>query len=466
MKEDLSLLESRHWFGQFKFPNNSTDWFPGTLQYEPDKGLRLEYMLPFNPHTPSTNILFGVLQNGKLCTLYGNFSPVEGGMYFGAVTLHTGTRGFPFCIFGGHFHEKDLFIGIDTKFSNFQDFCFPAITRNRIPFSKAPLVDATCGDIRVQVINEGQFHIAPDGIASELHSDNENLITDLRETIKQTIAKHPNSFLYRRSSIEWWLRLHNETGMGPHSWLEQLYSFELLFSLLLFKPVRPIELRLRARNEKGQIQSFAIVGGVGGINSQTIAQIQDDNLHQQMPIKLQTIDLGSVVKRWFEAQQGYTLFASKLHDDFGDRVEHTTQTEYILLLAQLEGIAQKAGLDHKKRYEEAIQTFGSADLINQLLTLLGAKTLTDAASTLSDLRAEIAHLGRPRKLLSTIDHGKFIALNRSLDVIIASYIYQHLGITQQVIEEFRSQEVRYIQQFLNPSPLIKIVKKDEEITSK
>src|SRR5258708_1088662 len=371
MMAKLSLLESHSWFGQFKYPNDSLGWFSGTLRYAPDKGLQLEYMLPFNPQTPSTNVLFGVLQDGRLCTLYGEFSPMEGGLHLGRAFIHNGTWGFRFCIFDGHFAEGDSFIGMDVKFNNFQDFCFPEIARERIPFSKDPLFDAPSRAIPVQIVNEGQMRFAFDGIVNELHSEDEDLLAELRQTITETLAKHPGGVLYKRSSIEWCLRLVNEVGANSTSWLDRLSPFELLFSLLLFKPVRPIELQLRAKDDQGNKRSFSVLGGIGGINSRTIKLVQRDTSHHLLPIRLQTIDLGDLANRWFQSPAGYTLFASKLRNDFGDRTDHTTHTEYVLLLAQLESVAQKAGLDHKKRYEEAIQMFGAPVLVNQVMSILG-----------------------------------------------------------------------------------------------
>lgn len=451
-------MQSYTWFGHFKYAEGS-DWFPGRLRYSPESGVQLDYFMALNFDVPSTTVLFGILDDGKLCTLYGNFNPSDGGMQFGKASLWKGTRGFKFCLIGEHFPEEHSFIGLDLDFNNLQEFCFPKSMHEQIPYSDKPLLDMDCGEFRVQLINHGQFSFTSAGFVRELYSDNKALLTDLESAIDVVVAKHPGSVLFKRRSIGWYLRLVHEEGIAAHRWMEHLYSIELLFSLLLFKPVLPIEMQLRDKGEEGKARSYSVLGGIGGLNNQTIPHLTRDDIHETLAIRLQTVDLGTVVKRWIEVKEGFELFASKIRDDFGNRSSHQSQTEYVLLLAQLESVAQKAGLDHNKRYEEAIAAFGTTALVTLILKILDVAAIAEVGQVLSKLRSEIAHFRKSRKWLDKIGLHYLVALNRCLDLVIAASLYKELGIADAVIAEFQVQYVQSLNHYLAPAPLFNIVRK-------
>lgn len=458
MSDQLSLLQSYSWFGQFKYAEDS-NWFPGRLRYSPESGLQLDYFMGLNFDIPSTSILFGVLNDGKLCTLYGSFNPSTGGMQFGKASLWKGTRGFNFCLIGEHFAEEHLFVGLDIDLNNFQEFCFSKSIHEQIPYRDEPLMNMDCGVFRVQLVNHGKFDFTHSNFISQLYSENKVLLADLELAIGEVMQKHSGSVLFKRKNIGWYLRLVHEEGIPARQWMERLSSIELLFSLLLFKPVLPIEMHLRDRDEESSIRSYSVLGGINGLNNQTLPRVMHDEINQTLAIRFQTIELGAVVKRWLEAKESFELFASKIRDDFGGRSMHQCQTEFVLLLAQLESVAQKVGLEPNKRYEEAIAKFGIPELVALFLKILDAVTLEEAAEALSDLRGEIAHFGKPRRWLIKIDLTHLIALNRCLDIVIAASLYKELGISDGVITEFQVQWVQMLKRYLAPeAPMFSIVR--------
>lgn len=266
-------------------------------------------------------------------------------MQFGKASLWKGTRGFNFCLFGEHFAEQHLFIGLDIDLNNFQEFCFSKSVHEQIPYRDEPLMNMDCGVFRVQLVNHGKFDFTHSSFISQLYSENKALLADLESAIGEAMRKHPGSMLFKRKNIGWYLRLLHEEGIPARRWMEHLTSTELLFSLLLFRPALPIEMHLRSKDEDGSVHSYNVLGGVNGLNNQTLPRIMHDEINQALAIRFQTIDLGAVVKRWLEVKEGFELFASKIRDDFGDRSMHQCQTEFVLLLAQLEDVAQKAGLE-------------------------------------------------------------------------------------------------------------------------
>jgi len=461
MSNQLSLMQSYTWFGHFNYAKGS-DWFPGRLRYSPESGVQLDYFMTLNFDVPSTTVLFGVLDDGKLCTLYGNFDPSAGGMQIGGASLWKGTRGFNFCLIGEHILEEHSFVGLDLDFNNLQEFCFPKSMHEQIPYSDKPLLDTDCGEVRVQVVNHGQFDFTSAGLVSELYSDNKALLADLESAIGEAIGKHPDSALFKRKTIGWYLRLLREEGATARRWMEHLYSIELLLSLLLFKPVFPIEMQLRAQDEEGKIRSYGVLGGIAGLNNQTIPKLTRNDIHETLAIRLQTIDLGAVIKCWPEVKEGFELFASKIKGDSGTRSKHQCQAEYVLLLAQLESVAQKAGLDHNKRYEEAIAAFGAAALVALILKILDVAAIAKVGQVLSRLRSEIAHFSKSRKRLDKIGLRHLVALNRCLDLVIAASLYKELGIADAVIAEFQVQHVQSLNHYLAPVPLFNIVRKKHQ----
>ena len=454
MAKPLSLLESYSWLGQFSYPNRTEDGFPGTLRYSPDKGLQLEYMLPFSVQPPSTDILFGVLQNGTTCTLYGDFNPIRGGgFHLGrTASIRNGIKGLRFGVFGGHFETDHSFDSFDLNFNNFQEFCFPEHRRDEAPFSEEPLVEADCGSIHVQIVNRGIFRFASAKLlANELHSDDEELLSDLRKAIEGSVSRYPKSEFFKRSKIDWSIRLLDNSGASAKTWMERLRDFELLFSLLLFRPVRPIEMQLSATNLQDQPRTFSVLGGLAGITNRTLIHLEREQLRHFLPIHLDSIDFPAVVKRWLKTKDRFELFATKVMNDFGDRSNLGTRSELIILLAQLESVANEAGFSSQKtRYEDAFRTFGKQTLHERLKSAFGAWDLSVVGKSLSDLRAEIAHFGRPPVWLKKLSLMQLIALNRYIDITIASFIYKELGINDAVIEKFQTQQLHLVR--VQPPP--------------
>src|SRR5688572_18943632 len=117
-----SLLETHDWFGSFQHPH-ATSQLTGKLTYVPERGLRLEWFVPFDSYDARGEILHGTLEQGLPCTLYGNFEKPNLGFAFNMGTMVNKGQWSPrACVLGLQLDKEDTFDGVDFEINNLQEF--------------------------------------------------------------------------------------------------------------------------------------------------------------------------------------------------------------------------------------------------------------------------------------------------------------------------------------------------------
>lgn len=451
MSEKYHHFQSYEWLGLFSYPDGSVS-FPGKLKYSPEFGVQLEYLCDMGAKIGEATYLVGALESGKKCVLVGEFKPHTGGLRIDNISIYRGTWGFPYCIFGTDLSPDNRYTEINADFSNFQEFCFPQGFKSTAPWRKDGVVLFSNDSVEISLQEQANFEFAGDHYANVFHSDNPEILKEIGDFWKLLREKYPQDYLFARKDIHWYLQVRHPSGATARDLLLDIFSYSDLLSLLLFSPVRAVEVSILGEYENEKKVRHPVLMTLSGLNSDALEFLKKETSHQLMPINLPSIDASVVFERWWKSCKGYSSFVPKIVHDFGHRTAYQSRSELVLLLTQLEKINDEIKGDKSRKYQNPIQHYGCAELQSLLRSALSLhqRPEEELGIVLSDLRNEIAHFGRPIKLLDNLTLRRLIIVCRCLDIVVASHIYQQLGITEQTIDRFQKRHVGNIQSMLNP----------------
>jgi len=287
-----------------------------------------------------------------------------------------------------------------------------------------------------------------------------------------------------------------KSGLKIDTIRTKIFSISELLSLLLFYPVRPVEISLEI--EPGR--KLNMLTKIECVDNETLNYFQKKRTRREMPINMGNIFLGRILENWFRLQHGFQSFIPKIANNFFTKDKYEIRAEIVLLLAQLEKVnneingktkkdKSRKSKSKKEHYDYPINFYGSEEtlkLIGDSLQLetdpllrniqffefvvqascrLTIKDEKEAHSIrwdnlfldiffiffgpiLSNLRGEIAHFGRPIILLNKLEFTNLVALCRGLDLIIASHIYKQLEIEEYLIMAFQKHNVSITRKYV------------------
>ncbi len=125
--------------------------FPGKLSYDIENGVQLEFMCPMGRRIKKSRHIYGALENGEKCTLFGNFDPDRFGFHSGEISIYKAKITFESVVFGIHITTEEKFDGISMDFTNFQEFCHPQGFRDWAQYSEEPIFKESHEDIEISL---------------------------------------------------------------------------------------------------------------------------------------------------------------------------------------------------------------------------------------------------------------------------------------------------------------------------
>lgn len=93
-----------------------------------------------------------------------------------------------------------------------------------------------------------------------------------------------------------------------------------------FRPVRSIELALRARGDDGEFSTLPVLGGLG-MSSEGLGELRREVKHHDMPLRLSTIDLGQAAQRLMQLKDHYARDAVKIAERLGSITDVSAQAD-------------------------------------------------------------------------------------------------------------------------------------------
>lgn len=440
MSNRLDLFDNYEWLGQF-WPPNSDQTFSGILKYNPTHGVQLKYLILPNEFPWEADHLHGVLEGGEECTLFVKFSNS------GDFSTVTGTTAVNCCAVGAHISPSTTFQKILFNLTSLQEFFASEHPGRQIPFSPDEKFKYSEKGIEVCVISEGTFERVDSDFANHFHTEDHETLDKIRRFFNDLKPKNFwRGIGFSKDRFEM-LSVSKAGGIGLSEGIGYTNTFYHLFSLLLFRPVRPTE--INAIYIDGTIKTrISILKKVDGLDDKNIQLLKQPPHHNEISIKPSELSLPNVFKTWLETKHKYDSFAPKLANTFRTYRAHEVKANIIMLLAQLEGINSFHKRKYGERYDFPINHYDKSSVLDTLAQLLKTNS-TEVGSKLSDLRGELAHTGRGGiKILEQIPAFWLVGISICLDITIASHIFESMDIATSTIKKFQEKELEWPREFL------------------
>ncbi len=445
MPKRYNHFSSYEWLGEFWIPGQEVK-LTGKLIYSPEDGITLEFFCPFHRNFRSS-YLHGVLNTSDNCTLFGNFDLTHLGFNFGQNAICNGRSEFDAAIFGIHTTPDDEFPGFALDMTNFQEFCFPQGWKDRAPYSQEPLVKCEHGTLEVSIGHAGTFSLVGDDVANLFHCDNTVVREKISDAFRKISDEHPEELILKRNDIRWELVAKSSTRMVYGEICRNIASFELLLALLIFSPVQKTEVSVLPNSvgTERALQRMPLLISFFDVSKHKIEVLQKIKSNLNQAIALRNIgDFSKVISNWIKHREAFQSFASQITNRFGRYHEHELKASIVLYLVQLEEISKSLGAKDNNKYDFAFDRYDKIDINGRIESEFGLDGKSTIGEELSRLRAEIAHLGRPNQILRKIGYLGLFKTVICLEIIIATHIYEVLGIPDENIVEFQKQTVQIL----------------------
>lgn len=431
------LFAKKCWSGEFYLPNSYDKRFCGEIEYSPEKGVVLSYTIAGRDVPAQSDVLFGVLDTGEKCTLVGQFSPrdyqpsVRNGDFY-----RRDKAGFLYLAIGDFLAPDEILFDYDFSIPNLQEFFFPEGSVESFTQSDKPFYRLVTQFGEIEVVCNASFQLLDEEIESHFFSENVDALNDLKLAFKNIAAKHGEHFLVRKD-IAYRIQLKFTSGAMIQRAYSQLEDLTNLFALLICAPVHPES--INAYKEKAPLHGPITIKIYPSmvLNSRTTELCTRRRFHHSMPITKSTAPLDSIVGAWLRNPKLHSSVVSSIQNETGRRNEHAAHGDVVLYATQLESISHMAGKSEKLKYEYPIVTYGCQKLQATFDRIFANCGTTNVGEAISELRNELAHVGRPKKILEILTLKDLVQISQCLRLTIIGYIFTTIGVPQDAITRYQ-----------------------------
>lgn len=439
-KIDPNLLIDQEWTGIFFPPGLEDLAFAGRLKYSPTNGLRLEFarLMSKADRDLKWTYLFGQTSTGEPLTLVGEFSArnsgcrVMNGMGYWTSTAYP----FRYAIFGCHIEDTVTFDTFEFDITGAQEFFVPDVEKEGVPFSNTAVVTTQCGVGKVSVIHSGRFNLASTDLRVHFHSDNEDALDELQQSYTEIRARHPEFQPYLKKQLDFLFRFIPTKKLTIPDAVNIITSIADLFAMLFFGPAKLIYLKTFVRDEKGRPCPMVVIPST--LNDKaTIERSQAKKNHHNLPLNNGDVNLGVLLSKWLTRSDRYLTIVSALQSKVSVISNHQIHGDIVLAATQLEGIAKEAGKNADKvKFQYGIDNHASEKLQTHLSRLLDCAP-KDIGKKISDLRNDIAHVGRSKTLLNKLSQRQQLNLSVALQVVVIGYALEQIELSTQARDKYQ-----------------------------
>jgi hypothetical protein len=156
-----------------------------------------------------------------------------------------------------------------------------------------------------------------------------------------------------------------------------------------------------------------------------------------MPITFNKIDFRSVLEQWLCIDDEYISTISTIQRETGFRAIHALYGEVVMHVTQLEAISYDEGKKDSK-FVYPIRKYGSDEVYFAICASFCKAGVTDVGEGISALRNEIAHVGRPKKVLRKLTSQDVGNLNRLIFLVIVGKVLDRLGVPPGICHSYQN----------------------------
>jgi hypothetical protein len=439
--EEQNLLCDRTWSGRF-YPIGREDLaFAGHLRYSATDGLKLQYAMPLNITERGTqwNTLHGETSSGMPLTLVGTFSNQSSGFAFRHGQSFWTSPGHPFAylIEGYHFEEGVTFDSFDFEVTGLDDFFFQKGQSDLVRYSKVPIASAECDSGRFDVVHKANFGFLGNDLRAQIHSENEVALDELQATYERLRQKHPTFLPSLRRTLGHFMRFTPTDPLSVADALREIDVVVALLSLLRFSPARLTSLSAIARDEAGHRHSMRVFP-YRVDDQDAIALSRSDWDHLSLPLNSGDLSFDGALKAWSVVNSRYSSIISSVQNTTRKVAAHETHATIVLAATQIEAAAIADGEGGKaSKYSSPVAKYASPRLQSVLAGLFSC-AVDSIGNRLSELRNEIAHVGRPSVHLAAMTPRDLYRIGQCLQLVIAGRILETLSVTPAAREKYQN----------------------------
>jgi ApeA N-terminal domain 1 len=402
--------------------------FAGQLSYDPTDGLRLNYRTTELERLPKGNVLQGMLSNGKSCTLFGHFGNGHPGFSFTPGGMSWNQSGYAgMALFGANANADFRINAINFRPTRFKQFIERHIAQTQDFFSPISPIVAAIGNGSLKVKPSAATQFVGSDIRSSIFSPNKAALAKLQKVYESVRTEHPDVHFFKFSKIEYELRLEWESSVKLEDAEAAVMKVCDLLTLMSNSACYPEYLQVEVNRDEGSPVALDLMVDYR-IKRDVLDLIRKHAESDVGLINLSAINFDRVLNCWLTKEAQFEAVISAARFEIGYRTHHTAQAEVVLLCSQIESIAVQMG-NHKDKYNAPIRQYGT-DRIRKLLE--ATLSTQDVGAALSNLRNEIAHVGRPRKILNKLQLRGVIRVATALHLVVRNYLLQNLEITAAV----------------------------------
>jgi len=427
--------------GEFFAPDDYENRFSGRLSYTAEDGVELDYfeiVTPAKQHLSPriANILYGYLNTGNRCTLFGELSKGISIPLHGGHSIMHGRQGFPVLVIGGFVSSAKVYSNVSFTLSGMQEFFTPKKRRNMLKLSPEPLLKAKTSYGTIGIYNTARLSPLL-GIESLVHSDDVTAQQKLINAFKEIKNCYPNSHFESKNDLSHYITISLNHEKSIKEILKHVFDIAGLFALLTCTPVYPENIDIMT-NEQDDPEILKVYPTM--IREQrTIGLAARENHYVLMPITYSTIDLAKTFEAWHAQSNAYSVIVSAIQNETGFRNMHSLHGEIVLYSTQLEYISNTRVRAKNEKYDYPLQTYASPKVRAGLKQLFEKTNKTQTlGETISDLRNEIAHTKKQKKLLNKLSLQDLADIARYLQMTIIAFILTELGIAEATVEAYQN----------------------------
>lgn len=428
------LFEEKKWIGEFFIKDGYDQRFVGEIDYSPEHGVILTYSITGNKLPSTRKILYGVLSTGEKCSLIGNFDPSNSGMKFGGgISSRNGRVGFICLVLGDFLENDELLYNINFSLTGMQEFFFPKGYKDLIKYSETPLLSIETNYGSLEVGNNAKFDSLHKDITSQIYSQNQDAQEYIKSAFESVENKYPNSHFMLKKDIAYRIHLKVTDGLNIESIYDHILDIGNLFSILILSPVSPNSIQIIKGEEKRR-SSLKVYPSMA-LSKSTMELCLKEQTHFFMPITQHSIELQSVIAQWLLSCKDYSTLVSSIQNETGYRTEHQIHGELVVYGTQFEAISYEA--KEKKKYEFPIDEYATKKIKDGVSSILNKVGESDIGTGISKLRNEIAHVGRPKKLMKILTMRDLVDLSLYFQLTILGNVLTNLGVNKEVINKYQ-----------------------------
>lgn len=429
-----SSFDTYEFIGEFFISEDTYEIkFPGKVNYDLESGLTLSFNIAENDFPKKGDVLLGILDNGQKCTLVGPFDFSQAGMRTGKIVTRFGKHGFRFLIIGEFVCLDELYNNARFTFSHMQEFFFPQGWIDNVKYKEGVIEKIEGEGWNLEVQNKATCTDITHSLKNLLLTNEESTANKIFASVNSILSDAENETLLLRKTLEFLFKYQSTEELDIQSMYDALYKIASLFSIFMNVPVFPDEIKLYNSNDL----PVQVLAGQS-LEARTVALAKSEPSYHFMPINRRSVDLEKSLTKWFELYDSYLVLSTTFQYETNFRTLHAAYSDIILYLANVEAIATDLGTHKSSKYLSAIEKYASSELIDSLKAIFSAVNSNDLGKNLSDIRGELAHEGRPKKLMHQLGINEYVDIATLLKLIVVSHLLSKLGFDQNTIHAYQA----------------------------